>query len=56
MSRSVVKKPAGMIQVDSIIALTVKLASFQNQMMMQVNKVNMNQPQPQVNEIQYGQT
>lgn len=45
------KKPTSMIEVDSIIALAVQLAFFQNQMISQFNKLSVTQPQAQVNTV-----
>lgn len=56
MSISVMNKPAGMIQVDSIIAAAAKQASFKNPMMMQLNKLGLSQPLDWVNAIQQSQT
>lgn len=47
-----VKKCAGMIEVDSITTLTTQLNSFQYHMMTQLNKLCLAWPQAQVNIVQ----
>lgn len=50
------KKTIGMIEVDSVTIFIAQLAAFKNKIMMQFNKLSMNQPEAQVNTIHQGQT
>lgn len=48
---SVVKNPAGLIDVDSVVTFPTQLVFRQNEMMTQLTKLGVNQSQDQENEV-----
>lgn len=52
MSRTILKNPVGIIEMANVTILATQLSALQNQMMIKFCKLDVNQPQSQVNLVQ----